>query len=230
MPDGFPEYGPEDLAKVSALRRAKSEPSFYGIPILSEASVLFVTAASREDKPNWCGTCVMYNTQDFTCSIHSPEIVIKSFVVEPQKFWPVCGYHKYGPTNDGEPMRQPPYEDPDHTGLSWVNTPDDGREHGGTTCGGLNDGDDCDFYNTPGDDKREYASGFCQVLRKDVGGGDCCAAWQDDDLVDWREAQAHFQADAPLSKKTREMVNQAAAEGLMSDRKNSEEEESEEIE
>ncbi len=193
MSDGGPEYNEGDLDKINALRTAKTRPDFYGIPILTEADVLFVTAASRQHRPNWCGNCVMMNSQDSTCMVYSPNIKIQTFVIEPQKFWPVCGKHEFGEPHKGEPMRMAE-SDPDAGGLIWVNTPNDGREEGGTTCGGLNNGDDCDYYSVPGEDKRDFDMGECRVLQKDVEGGACCSAWQDDDLLTWAEAQEHIAA------------------------------------
>ncbi|SRR5712692_9072650 len=225
MPEQYHPYTPKDLPKVDALRKAKSSPSFMGIPILSEASVNFVTAASRENRPNWCGNCIMFNLEDKTCSILPEHIRIETFTIDPQKFWPVCGMHKYGKPNEDEPLRHEPFEDPDHVGLSWVNTKNDGREEGGTTCGGLNGGDDCDYYNTPGEDKREYEVGLCQVLQKNVGGGDCCSAWQDDDLVDWQTAQQHIKGSVFYSEMEKGITGGKAQDKDRGRKENGEEQE-----
>jgi hypothetical protein len=97
--------------------------------------------------------------------------------------------HEHGEPNYGvEAFRGA--NSPTTLGLLWINAPRVGLEYGGANCGGCNGGDDCDFYMTDIDDKREAPTGFCRVLQSEVANGDVCAAWNDDDKVDWQQAQA----------------------------------------
>jgi hypothetical protein len=191
--DGFVIFKGKHLSKVNALRMAKSQPESYELPILNKSQVLFVTAESREGQPNSCYNCHLYNKAAKTCMVLPEQIRIEKFTHgEPFKqieYWPVCGMHDFGKPNEGA-ASYVSENDPDYVGLVWVNAPKVGQEYGGTSCGGLNGGDDCDYYMVEGtDDKRAVPGGFCKVLQTPVAGGDCCAAWNDDDIVTWREAQ-----------------------------------------
>ena len=196
--DVVPEYKAKHLAKINSMRMANSQPAVHVVPVLTKGQVLFVTAASRDNQPNSCYNCHMFNKSDSTCMVHSPDIKIRKFTYgEPYKeieYWPVCGLHDFGKPNNDEPKRISE-NDPDYTGLAWINAPRVGQKFGGSNCGGSNGGDDCDYFQVEeGEgDKRTVSIGFCRVLQTPVGNGDCCAAWTDDDLLSWQKAQSLIQ-------------------------------------
>ena len=193
--DLVPVYKAKALKKINAMRKTESQPDIEAVPVLSKAQVLFVTASSREDQPNSCYNCWKFNLRDRTCSILPKEIRVRKFTSgEPYKrieYWPVCGLHEFGKPNIETPIRRTAC-DPDYMGLSWVNAPTLGQTCGGTCCGGANGGDDCDYWKPPEgtEDKREASIGFCRVLQTPTANGDCCAAWIDDDILSWQDAQA----------------------------------------
>jgi hypothetical protein len=187
---------PGDLKKLNSERDVQSQFESTDLPILSKGSVLFVDADSRNGQPNSCYNCLMMNKRSHTCTIIGPNIQLDRFVWPPQpkegelqiEYWPVCGYHMFGHPYGGDPYYAKHLSDPDDAGLIWINAPSVGQKYGGSNCGGINGGDNCDYYKTDGPPE-ESESGFCRVLQQNVGAGDCCAAWHDDDEVSWQTAQ-----------------------------------------
>lgn len=192
MSDGFLKYGPKQLSKVNAMRRAISQPDIYLVPTLSKAKVLFVSAAEMHNEPASCANCIFYNWGK-SCQLIGPHVKVRKIVYgEPDKaieYWPCCGMQTYGEPNKGT-EKFLTTTDPSDLDLLWINAPRVGLEHGGANCGGSNGGDDCDYYMTEIDDKREAPSGFCRVLQRTVQNGDVCSAWDDDDKLVWEKAQA----------------------------------------
>lgn len=204
MKDGFPVYGKDDLGKVNAMREAKTQPEFYGIPIISDGSVLYVKASEIGNKPASCYTCQFKNRQPGTCQRLGPAIIVNKLQKKGIEYWPCCGGHKYGEP-DGTKYLEP-FEKPDALGLVWINAPYAGADYGGASCGGRNAGDDCDHYQITEGDKRSSKQGFCRVLRHSVDNGDVCSAWHDDDELPWREAQQILQPDADKKKLASEII------------------------
>lgn len=192
MFDGFLKYKPKHLPKINSIRRAVSQPDITSLPILTKEQVLFVSAAEMANEPASCYNCRFYN-HGKSCGIIGPLTIVKKFVYgEPDKpieYWPCCGMHEHGEPNYGvEAFRAA--NSPSTLGLVWINAPRIGLDYGGANCGGCNGGDDCDLYMVNIDNKREAPTGFCRVLQSEVANGDVCAAWTDDDRVDWQQAQA----------------------------------------
>jgi hypothetical protein len=190
--DGFLKYRSKHLSKVNSIRRAVSQPDIYTIPTLDKSSVLFVSAAEMHNEPASCYNCRFYNYGK-SCGLIGPHTSVRKFIYgapdKPIEYWPCCGAHEHGEPNYGiEAFRAA--NSPSTLGLIWINGPRIGLEYGGANCGGSGGGDDCDFYMTEGDDKREEPTGFCRVLQSEVANGDVCAAWNDDDKVSWQQAQA----------------------------------------
>lgn len=204
MIDGFYKYQakPELVKKINAIRINQSRPDLCGVPILQPGQVSFSPASAAHEEPRSCYNCFMYNYGK-SCAILPPRLEIRKFTsplkrednAKPIEFWPVCGYWVYGKPNYG-PARYSAELSPDDAGLSWINAPEIGQEQGGASCGGKNGGDDCDFWLVEGDgDKREEATGFCRVLQRDTDNLDCCSAWIDDDILDWRMVQERFRQE-----------------------------------
>jgi len=198
--DGFPIYKSKNLAKVNSLRRAASLVSIESPPILDKAQVLFSTSEERNGEPCSCYNCEFFNA-GASCYFFGPGVNIRKFVYPPAptadakqiEYWPVCGLQHYGKPNKGRERFADHLADPDNSGLCWINAPRVGQEYGGANCGGTNGGDDCDYYDCEGDDKRAAPTGTCRVIQTPVANGDVCAAWKDDDLIGWREAQTLLQ-------------------------------------
>lgn len=196
MARNFFTYGPDDLRKINAMRRANSQPHVESTPVLGKEKLLFVTATEMHDEPASCYNCVFYN-HAATCGLIGPHVAIKKFIFpkketsdsKPIEYWPCCGMHQFGQPNYGPPSYTAK-NDPSSLDLLWINAPAPGLPSGGANCGGATGGDDCDHYCTPGGDKRAYASAFCRVLQCTVNGGDVCTAWDDDDKLSWQKAQA----------------------------------------
>lgn len=192
MANGFLEYKDKNLPKVNAMRRAISQPDIYTVPVLGKAKVLFVSASEMNNEPASCANCVFYNWGR-SCQLIGPHVKVRKIVYgEPDKaieYWPCCGMQTFGPPNKGEP-RFITVTDPSDIDLLWINAGKVGQAHGGANCGGQNGGDDCDYYMTDVDDKREAPTGFCRVLQRTVQNGDVCSAWDDDDKLVWEKAQA----------------------------------------
>lgn len=198
MPKNFLEYTAKHLSKVNAQRLANSLVKITTVPVLDEGQVLFSDAAGANNEPRSCANCWMWNEHPGTCYLMGPDIRAEKFIYPPKfeegakpiEYWPICGMWDYGKHNEGRPVyKQAAYDDPDSLGFGYVNAPEVGLERSGTNCGGQNGGDDCDNYITKGPDKRAEDKAFCRVLQKEVGNCDCCAAWTDDDWVDWQKGQ-----------------------------------------
>jgi hypothetical protein len=199
-PGGFIEYGPEQLPKIDSMRRDKSQPDFYGIPILSDADVLFVRASEIGDKPASCYTCQKQQA-DETCFLLGPEIKVSKVIGhqesgDPIEYWPCCGTHQYGPPRTDKPVYSDQLSSPESLGLIWINAPKVGQKFGGSNCGGVEGGDDCDHYLVRSGDKWESTQGTCRVLQHTVDAGDDCSAWRDDDQLNWDEAQQLMQGSS----------------------------------
>lgn len=211
-PGGYIEYGPEQLPKVDSMRRDKSQPDFYGVPILHDSDVLFTTAEELGGKPASCFTCKERQSDD-TCERLGPDISVKTVVGhkdsgDPIEYWPCCSMQEYSAT---APTGKPHYHDdldtPDSIGLIWINAPEVGQKYGGANCGGVRGGDDCDHYITPGaTDKWEAPQGVCRVLQHSVKAGDVCTAWRDDDILNWQEAQQLMSGDSKETVTKKRMV------------------------
>jgi hypothetical protein len=194
---GFPLYNESNLEKINDIRRAKSRPdiNIWKAPVMTKGEVMFTTWAQNGEKPATCYSCAFYNA-DKSCMLIGPNVRIKKFTMGVQEFWPCCGMQINGEPNKGA-EKFISHCDPDTLDLIWINCRT-GLEYGGATCGGKNGSDDCDYYY-PYDtaDKRESLSGHCQVMQNEVGCGDVCTAWQDDDQVEWREAQEWIKKGIP---------------------------------
>ena len=195
MPDGFVLYKPKNLKKINDMRRAASLPTSRDVPIPTKGQVLFMPAAAMNNEPASCYNCV-FMQKDNTCQLHGPAILVQKFIQGSIEFWPCCGYFVHGEPSEHDPHHHAEL-DPSTTGLVWINAPDKGQELGGATCGGLNGGDDCDWYNTKGTDKRAVKMGWCQVLQCNVEGGAVCAEWADDDQIEWQIAQIKLRGPRP---------------------------------
>lgn len=205
-PGGFVEYDEKQLPKVDSMRRDKSQPDFYGIPILQDSDVGYVRSAEVGNQPASCYTCSKQNA-DETCYLLGPEIKVKTVVGhkesgDPIEYWPCCSSHQYG---DGGGKDYAQYlSTPQSLGLIWINAPKVGQEFGGANCGGSNGGDDCDHYMVKSGEKWDNPQGYCRVLAHTVDNGDVCSAWRDDDELNWDEAQQLMQGDSKetVKKKT----------------------------
>lgn len=185
---GFPVYGEENLEKVNDLRRMASGVGLRTVPILDEGSVLFSPASDTGGKPRSCYNCPKFAIEAQRCSIIGPDVIIRKLIHGSIEYWPACGEWGFGKPYPGMP-KYTEKNDPGNLGLIWINAPEVGLPLSGSNCGGQMGGDDCDYYITTKDDKRACPTGFCRVLQKDVENGACCAAWTDDDRIDWRVAQ-----------------------------------------
>jgi hypothetical protein len=213
-PGGFVEYGPEQLPKIDSMRRDKSQPDFYGVPILHDADVLFTRASELGDKPASCYTCKEH-TADFTCERLGPDIKVVTVIGhtdsgDPIEYWPCCSLQEYTATpRQGKVEYHNSLDNPDEIGLVWINAPEVGQEFGGANCGGVDGGDDCDHYITQGAvEKWEAPQGACRVLQHSVDGGDVCAAWRDDDELSWEDAQQLMKGDSIDTVRKRKMVKE----------------------
>ena len=190
MADAFLKMGKENLPKWNSIRRAKSMVHIENILPLPKSAVLFSSASESENKPRSCYNCPLFGAD--RCWYFGPDVPIKKFTFGEQdkdiEYWPVCGHWVPGaPARKGYIGR---LLSPDDAGLGWVNAPKPGLSLSGSSCSGANGGDDCDHYEAATKDKRESPTGFCKVLRDQVDGMDCCAAWQDDDWVDYQTGSA----------------------------------------
>jgi len=192
-PGGFVEYGPEELDKVNTQRRDKSQPDFYGVPLLGDGEVLYTKAEELGNVPASCYTCKEH-TRDFTCERLGPEIKVSKVIGhadnnDPIEYWPCCSMHDFSPTpRQQELSYHEVLDDPAKIGLIWINAPEVGQKYGGANCAGVNGGDDCDRYMTRGaQEKWDTEQGFCIVLQHNVEAGAVCSAWKDDDLLIWTD-------------------------------------------
>ncbi len=193
-PGGFVEYGKDQLDKIDSMRRDKSQPEFYGVPILRDEEVGFARAADIGNKPASCYTCKERTTDD-TCERLGPSVLVKKVTGsresgDPIEYWPCCSMHDYsGEEPTGKPEYHETLDTPKCLGLVWINAGKPGQAYGGANCGGINGGDDCDRYRVAKGEKWDSAQGLCTVLAHIVDAGDVCAAWRDDDILEWQEAQ-----------------------------------------
>lgn len=209
-PGGFVEYTDKQLPKVDAMRRDKSQPDFFGVPILTDAEVGYSTAAQLGGKPASCYTCKEQNP-DLTCERLGPGIKIAKVrgskdSGERVEYWPCCDEHWYG-KHDGPTHYHSQLDTPDDIGLVWINAPKVGQEFGGANCGGVEGGDDCDFYTTRGKtEKWDTEQGICKVLQHAVNAADVCRAWRDDDELKWVDAQNLIRGDSVDATTKKKMV------------------------
>lgn len=191
---GFPVYTKEQLPKIDSMRRDKSQPDFFGVPILTDSQVLYTTGKELGDKPASCYTCTEHN-KDFTCERMGPEVKVAKVTGhrdsgEQIEYWPCCSMHNY---TDNPRSESPTYHEildtPASIGLIWINAPKPGQKYGGANCGGVNGGDDCDSYFVKSGEKWDSSQGFCRVLQHQVDVDAVCTAWKDDDILTWEDAQ-----------------------------------------
>ena len=197
---GFPEYGEEQLPKVNTMREDKSQPDFMGVPILRDGEVMLMRAAEIGNKPASCYTCIFKNAKDETCALIGEEIKVSKVTGSkdegnPIEYWPCCSMHTFGEPSGGEPERCAS-NNPGAVGLIWINSPEVGQSCGGANCGGVAGGDDCDQYQVESGEKWDNPKGFCRVLQHEVSAGDVCAAWRDDDILEWQDAQQLMKQDS----------------------------------
>jgi len=197
MSADFKTYHADSLRKVNAQRRALSQPDVYCVPTLKPAEVLFVPAARMHAEPATCYNCSRFNYGK-SCTMIGPNVEVRKFVYPTRatadakriEYWPCCGEWNRGKPNYGPATYCDELSTPDELGLGWINAPEVGQEIGGANCGGPLGGDECDFYVTDEADARDTEEGFCRVLQQDVAAGAVCAAWRDDDWVDYARGSA----------------------------------------
>lgn len=211
-PGGFVEYGEDQLPKVDSMRRDKSQPDFYGIPILADSDVGFVRASQIGEVPASCYTCQKQQS-DETCFLLGPEIKVSKVIGhhdsgDPIEYWPCCSSHQFGSPASGNPNYSPELASPDQLGLIWINAPEVGQKFGGANCGGTNGGDDCDHYLVRAGEKWENPQGNCRVLAHEVDAGDVCGAWRDDDELPWKEAQQLLAGDTVETVQKKRLAKQ----------------------
>lgn len=188
---GFPIYGAEQLPKVNAIRVAKSQPDFEGIPILHDQNVTYTSGEQLRGRPASCFTCALMNS-DNTCMLMTDKIIVDTVTIEGIEYWPRCAEFVPGEGNSGTPQHVADSA-PDQIGLVWINAPEPGQDWGGSNCGGCDGGDDCDHYMIESGEKWDSPTGECRVLQHQVSCGDYCAAWWDDDILQWQEAENALQ-------------------------------------
>lgn len=203
-PGGFIKYGPDQLPKVDSMRRDKSQPEFFGVPILNASDVAFTTSEALGGKPASCYTC-KYQTSDLTCNLLGPGVKVEKVTGsrksgDPIEYWPCCGEHDYCEDVANGDRSKPDYREhlstPSELGLIWINAPKPGQKLGGANCGGVAGGDDCDHYLVHGSkEKWDVPSAYCRLLGYDVEGGAVCRAWRDDDQLLFPEAQMLLRGD-----------------------------------
>jgi hypothetical protein len=182
---GFAVYGPKQIPKINAIRRAHSLPDVESPIIPTKGQALFTTAEEMHNEPASCSNCVFLR-KDGHCSLIGPRIPIQKFTKDDVEYWPCCSMQTYGESKNLDYLASC---DPDYLGLIWINAPKVGQEHGGANCGGCDGGDDCDEYFVDGSKpKWDSPTGFCRALQTTVACGDVCSFFHDDDQLDWREA------------------------------------------
>ena len=211
-PGGFIEYDEKQLPKVDSMRRDKSLPDFFGIPILSDAAVLFTRASDLGNKPASCYTCTKQQA-DGTCYLLGPAVKVQKVTGhresgDPIEYWPCCSSQQYGEPAKGKPEYAEYLSAPRDLGLIWINAPEVGQKYGGANCGGVEGGDDCDHYMVKSGDKWENPQGYCRVLCHQVDAGDVCTAWHDDDELQWEEAQMLMRGDSVDKIGKKKLVDQ----------------------
>lgn len=211
-PGGFIQYGKEQLPKVDSMRRDKSQPDFYGIPIVDDAAVLFCSASEIGNKPASCYTC-QKQQKDETCFLLGAEVKVAKVTGhresgDPIEYWPCCSAHQYGPPRTEKPVYADNLSSPDSLGLIWINASEPGQKFGGANCGGVDGGDDCDHYMVKSGEKWDNPQGYCRVLAHMVDAGDVCAAWHDDDELPWKEAQQLMSGDSLETVKKKRLAKE----------------------
>jgi hypothetical protein len=209
---GFVEYDKKQLPKIDSMRRDKSQPDFFGIPIISDEAVMFTRASELGDKPASCYTCQAQQS-DLTCfymgkGVKVAKVTGHSDSGEPIEYWPCCGMHNYGPTRTGAPVYADILSNPSSLGLIWINAPKPGQPYGGANCGGVEGGDDCDHYMVKSGEKWDNLDGYCRVLCHSVEGADVCSAWHDDDELQFEEAQMLLCGDSRETIGKRRLASQ----------------------
>jgi hypothetical protein len=199
MPNDFKVMTAEHLRKWNAQRRALSQPDVYLVPALKPSQVLFVPAAKMGGEPATCYNCQLYNYGK-SCMLMGKNILIYKFIYPPKatadakriEYWPCCGMWDRGQPNFGAPKFMENLSTPDELGLIWINAPEPGLEISGATCGGMAGdkpiADECDHYISKEADARDAPTAFCRVLQQDVENGAVCAAWIDDDRLEYFQA------------------------------------------
>lgn len=195
MPANFLVFKVENLRKMNAQRRALSQPTLDGVPVLQKGQVQYVPEGAMDGEPASCYNCSLYN-YGRTCQLLGPRVPVKKFLAPPRptadakviEYWPCCSAWLKGEPNTGPEKFNEPLTSADTTGLIWINAPKPGMEYSGACCSGKNGGDDCDSYITQGEDKRAEPTAFCRVLQMEVEGGAVCSAWADDDILSFDRA------------------------------------------
>jgi hypothetical protein len=197
MPADFKLHTAKTLRKVNAQRRALSQPDVYTVPVLKSAEVLFVPASKMCGEPATCYNCSRYN-YGRSCQMIGPNVLIRRFIYPPTatadakriEYWPCCSEWDRGQPNYGPAKYAYNQSTPDELGLGWINAPEVGLEMSGANCGGENGGDECDFYVSEEADARDAERAWCRVLQMEVENGAVCAAWRDDDWIDYQRGSA----------------------------------------
>jgi hypothetical protein len=182
------------LRKINAQRRALSQPAVKSVPTLSSGEVLFMAASKMGGEPANCYNCPMYN-YELSCMLMGPNVKIRKFIYPPKatadakriEYWPHCSYWRRGKPNYGPAAYDENLKTPDEVNLGWINAPEVGLETSGANCNGRDGGDDCDRYVQEAAEPRDEPSGFCRVMQMQVEGGAHCAAWADDDFVNYEQ-------------------------------------------
>lgn len=211
-PGGFVEYGEEQLPKIDSMRRDKSQPDFYGVPILQDSDVGFVKASEIGNQPASCYTCEKQNA-DQTCYLLGPEIKVAKVTGHADsgdaiEYWPCCSAHQFSTVLRGKIDYSDQLSTPQTLGLIWINAPEVGQKFGGANCGGVNGGDDCDHYLVESGEKWDNEQGACRVLQHTVDAGDVCSAWRDDDELSWDEAQQLLSGDSLETTKKKTLAKE----------------------
>lgn len=212
-PGGFVEYGPEQLPKVDSMRRDKSQPDLYGVPILHDSDVLFTRASELGGLPASCYTCKEH-TPDLTCERMGPSVKVAKVIGhrdsgDPIEYWPCCSLQEYTDKPRSSPTHyHDSLDNPDEIGLIWINAPEVGQKYGGANCGGVEGGDDCDHYLVKSGEKWDNQQGACRVLQHSVDAGDVCTAWRDDDILNWQEAEMLMKGKSLDEVQKRRMVKE----------------------
>lgn len=200
---GFVEYREKQLPKTNAMRRDKSQPDFFGVPILTDGQVMFTRASEMGDKPASCYTC-QFQQSDETCNLLGPTVPVRKVrgnkdSGEQIEYWPRCNGWCYGNPQKGKPHYSEYLSTPDQLGLIWINAPKVGQALGGSNCGGISGADDCDHYITSGRvEKWDTKQGACRVLQHSVGAGDFCIGWRDDDILAYQDARILMEGKGSL--------------------------------
>jgi hypothetical protein len=196
MPPNFKVFTIENLRKINSQRRALSQPTIVGPPVMTKGQVQYVPEGEMGGEPATCYNCHFYN-YGRSCRLLGERIQIRKLTYPPKptadakqiEYWPCCSAWMRGEPNYGREEFVEELSSVDTMGLGWINAPQPGCAISGANCSGKNEGDDCDHYITNGDDKRAEPTAFCRVLQQQVEGGAVCSAWMDDDWLSYDRAQ-----------------------------------------